>query len=106
MNTPAHLAIRQAGLDAAATMPEMAAGMITNQMAWSFGGELWDPTTYQIEGVMNSPENVAALEFDGVRVGDAPPRSAHITCSDREQRLTCAAPHPSPALTGQAPARA
>jgi multiple sugar transport system substrate-binding protein len=36
---------------------------VWNQMAWSFGGELWDPTTYQIEGVLNSPENLAALEF-------------------------------------------
>jgi multiple sugar transport system substrate-binding protein len=34
-----------------------------NQLAWSFGGELWDPATYQVEGVLNSPENVAALEF-------------------------------------------
>lgn len=34
-----------------------------NQIAWSFGGELWDPTTYKVEGILNSPENVAALEF-------------------------------------------
>jgi multiple sugar transport system substrate-binding protein len=34
-----------------------------NHIMWSFGGELWDPATYQIEGILNSPENVAALEF-------------------------------------------
>jgi len=34
-----------------------------NQIAWSFGGELWDPKTYKVEGVLNSPENVTALEF-------------------------------------------
>jgi multiple sugar transport system substrate-binding protein len=34
-----------------------------NQLAWSWGGELWDPETYKVEGVLNSPENVAALEF-------------------------------------------
>jgi len=34
-----------------------------NQVLWSFGGELWDPATYTVEGVLNSPENVEALEF-------------------------------------------
>ncbi|NDJ76734.1 MAG: carbohydrate ABC transporter substrate-binding protein [Chloroflexi bacterium] len=34
-----------------------------NQIAWSFGGELWDPAEYQVEGVLNSDENVEALEF-------------------------------------------
>ncbi len=34
-----------------------------NQIAWSFGGELWDSETYQIEGVFNSPENLEAVEF-------------------------------------------
>lgn len=34
-----------------------------NQIAWSFGGALWDPETYTVEGVLNSPENVAAVEF-------------------------------------------
>ncbi len=36
---------------------------VWNQMAWSFGGQLWDPETYQIDGVLNSAENLAALEF-------------------------------------------
>ena len=30
---------------------------------WSFGGELWDPTTKKAEGVINSPEAVEALTF-------------------------------------------
>jgi len=34
-----------------------------NQIAWSFGGELWDSETYQVEGVLNSPENLTAVEF-------------------------------------------
>jgi multiple sugar transport system substrate-binding protein len=34
-----------------------------NELAWSWGGALWDPATYTFEGVVNSPENVAALEF-------------------------------------------
>jgi multiple sugar transport system substrate-binding protein len=34
-----------------------------NQIAWSFGGQLWDASTYTVDGVLNSPENVAALEF-------------------------------------------
>lgn len=34
-----------------------------NEILWSWGGELWDPETYTVEGVLNSPENVAGLEF-------------------------------------------
>jgi multiple sugar transport system substrate-binding protein len=34
-----------------------------NHILWSFGGELWDPATYQVEGVLNSETNVKALEF-------------------------------------------
>jgi multiple sugar transport system substrate-binding protein len=35
-----------------------------NQILWSWGGEMWDPQTHQIEGVLNSPAGVAALNFD------------------------------------------
>jgi hypothetical protein len=35
----------------------------TAQLAWMFGGQLWDDTTYRFRGVLDSPENVAALEF-------------------------------------------
>lgn len=34
-----------------------------NQLAWSWGGELWNPVTYQIAGIINSAENEAALNF-------------------------------------------
>jgi multiple sugar transport system substrate-binding protein len=36
---------------------------VWNQMAWSFGGELWNPETYKVEGVLNSDANLKALEF-------------------------------------------
>ena len=34
-----------------------------NQILWSFGGELWDPKTYKVEGVLNSDTNAKALAF-------------------------------------------
>jgi len=34
-----------------------------NQIAWSYGGELWDPETYKIEGVLNTEANVEALKM-------------------------------------------
>ncbi len=34
-----------------------------NHILWSFGGELWDPATYQIEGILNNDIGVKALEF-------------------------------------------
>lgn len=33
------------------------------QVLWSFGGELYDPQTMQVEGVLNSETGVKALEF-------------------------------------------
>lgn len=33
------------------------------QVLWSFGGELYDPETFAVQGVINSPEAVQALEF-------------------------------------------
>jgi len=36
---------------------------IYNQFAWMFGGELWDPNTYQIKGILDSKENVDALDY-------------------------------------------
>lgn len=35
-----------------------------NQILWSFGGELWDPTTYKVEGVLNTDAAVQALTLD------------------------------------------
>ena len=34
-----------------------------NHILWSFGGELWDPETYQVEGVLNNDVGVQAVEF-------------------------------------------
>lgn len=36
---------------------------VWNQMAWSFGGELWDSATYKVDGILNSQTNVDALNF-------------------------------------------
>ncbi|MEO8288047.1 MAG: hypothetical protein ABI670_16585 [Chloroflexota bacterium] len=35
-----------------------------NQILWSFGGELWDPATYKVDGFINSAIGVKALDFD------------------------------------------
>ncbi|KAH3767007.1 serine/threonine protein kinase [Pelomyxa schiedti] len=34
-----------------------------NQIAWAFGGELWDESSYEIEGVLDSPQNINATKF-------------------------------------------
>jgi len=34
-----------------------------NQIAWSFGGELWDPATFKVKGIFDSPENLKALQY-------------------------------------------
>lgn len=34
-----------------------------NHILWSMGGELWDPATMQIEGILNSDEAVRAVEL-------------------------------------------
>lgn len=34
-----------------------------NHILWSFGGELWDPATQQVEGVLNTDVAVEAIEF-------------------------------------------
>lgn len=34
-----------------------------NHIFWSFGGELWDPATYTVEGVLNTDAGVRAIEF-------------------------------------------
>ena len=34
-----------------------------NQILWSWGGQLWNPKTKEIEGYVNSPTAVEALEF-------------------------------------------
>jgi len=34
-----------------------------DQIAWSFGGEIWDPATFKIKGILDSPINVKALQY-------------------------------------------
>jgi len=34
-----------------------------NHILWSFGGELWDPETYAVEGIINDEDAVRAVEF-------------------------------------------
>jgi len=34
-----------------------------NQIAWAFGGELWDPATFKIKGILDSDTNVKALQY-------------------------------------------
>lgn len=34
-----------------------------NHVLWSFGGELWDSSTYTVEGVLNNEIGVQAIEF-------------------------------------------
>ncbi|MDM8527557.1 extracellular solute-binding protein [Anaerolineales bacterium HSG24] len=46
-----------------------------NQIAWSYGGELWEPETYQIEGVLNTPINVEALNMAAELYKVGPARS-------------------------------
>lgn len=44
-----------------------------NNVLWSFGGELWDPKTRKVEGFINSPASLAALEYFKELFKYAPP---------------------------------
>jgi multiple sugar transport system substrate-binding protein len=53
---------------------------------WGNGGELWDPATYTAQGVLNSPEGVAALQLlmDMVQTDKSvDPASANWTINER-----------------------
>lgn len=50
-----------------------------NQIAWSFGGELWNPDELQVEGVLNSEANVEALEFAAELYQTGPDGSGDFT---------------------------
>jgi multiple sugar transport system substrate-binding protein len=43
-----------------------------NHILWSFGGDLWDPETYQVEGVLNNEIGVRAVEFAQQLLATAP----------------------------------
>jgi multiple sugar transport system substrate-binding protein len=44
-----------------------------NEIAWSFGGQLWDPATYRVEGVLDGARNEAALALARALVGTGAP---------------------------------
>jgi multiple sugar transport system substrate-binding protein len=37
--------------------------MFAEQLIWTFGGDLGDYSTYQVDGILNSPGSVAGIEF-------------------------------------------
>ena len=49
-----------------------------NNFLWSRGGELWDPATGQIEGVLNTPTNAASLQAFKDWLKYAPPGATNI----------------------------
>ncbi len=44
-----------------------------NQVLWAFGGSFWNPETKRVDGYINSPESVEALEFYKSLAQYAPP---------------------------------
>jgi len=53
-----------------------------NQIAWSFGGDLWDSTKYQIRGILDSPANTAALDLARDLVKTGPEGAADYQFAD------------------------
>src|SRR3989338_1559866 len=47
-----------------------------NQIAWSFGGEIWDSKTFTIDGILQSDANIAALELAIKLIKQGTPDSA------------------------------
>jgi ribose transport system substrate-binding protein len=58
-----------------------------NQIFWSFGGELWDPKTYKIEGVLNSDTNVKALTFAADLFKTSPEGAGNFSFSEMTDAL-------------------
>jgi multiple sugar transport system substrate-binding protein len=48
-----------------------------NEFLWTYGGDLWNPKTRQIQGYVNSPRAVHALEVLDHLAKDAPPGSGN-----------------------------
>ena len=46
-----------------------------NQISWSFGGEIWDSSTFRVDGILQSPSNVAALDMARDLIASGPPGS-------------------------------
>ncbi len=53
-----------------------------NHVLWSFGGELWDPETYTVEGVLNNEAGVRAVEFANQLFQTAPTGAAGFNFDD------------------------
>jgi len=55
-------------------------------IAWSNGGEIWDPATYTVQDILNTPENAAAMQMliDMVQTDKSiDPASANWTINER-----------------------
>ena len=46
--------------------------------AWSWGGELWDPTTYKVQGIINSDTNCQGAQVRRRAVQDRPGRPGQL----------------------------
>ena len=53
-----------------------------NHVLWSFGGELWDPETYTVEGVLNNEAGLRAVEFANQLFQTAPTGAAAFNFDD------------------------
>ncbi|MBS3787681.1 MAG: sugar ABC transporter substrate-binding protein [Candidatus Bipolaricaulota bacterium] len=49
-----------------------------NQVLWAFGGSFWNPETKKVDGYINSPKAVEALEFYKSLVEYSPPGAANF----------------------------
>ncbi|MDQ6695304.1 MAG: extracellular solute-binding protein, partial [Chloroflexota bacterium] len=58
-----------------------------NQILWSFGGELWDPTAYKVQGILNTDTAVKALDFDRELFKTGPAGQANFQFSEANSAL-------------------
>jgi multiple sugar transport system substrate-binding protein len=58
-----------------------------NQILWSFGGELWDPATYKVQGYINSDTALRALQFDRELFQTGPEGQAAFTHNETVDAL-------------------
>lgn len=49
-----------------------------NNFIWGRGGKIWEPTTGQVEGILNTPENAASLEEFKRWLAYCPPGSTNV----------------------------
>jgi multiple sugar transport system substrate-binding protein len=58
------------------------------EILWGFGGAYWDRETRQVEGILNTPEGVEALEFYKSLTKLAPPGWANFTFNETVQVMS------------------